>query len=72
MALAVVAVYIAMYGPASFTFFYDHWVGLLSAALVNSLVQATYVYAASFCGPKLLSLGGNSGNVVFDVRLLNS
>ena len=53
-------------GPASFTLLYDHFPGLLSAALVNSILQAVYVYAASFHGKKLLALGGNSGNPIFD------
>lgn len=70
IALAAAAGYIAVYGPASFTILYDHWLGLLSVALVNSIAQAVYVYVASFYGHKLLALGGNTGNVVYDVRLL--
>lgn len=61
--------YIGIYGPSSFTILYDHWPGLVTAALVNSFVQAVYVYVGSFCGPKLLALGGNSGNVLYDVRV---
>ncbi|WFD22666.1 Delta(14)-sterol reductase [Malassezia equina] len=52
--------------PDLFTVLYDHWPGLLTAAFVNSLVQAFYVYASSFMGNKLLALGGNSGNPFFD------
>ncbi|WFD30992.1 Delta(14)-sterol reductase [Malassezia sp. CBS 17886] len=66
LAFGGVAVYISVYGPASFTVLYDHWPGLLSAALVNAIVQAVYVYAASFHGTKLLARGGNSGNMLFD------
>ncbi|PKI84646.1 Erg24p [Malassezia vespertilionis] len=66
IALGSVSLYVAVYGPAAFTFAYDHWPGLVTAALVNAFVQACYVYFASFCGNKLLALGGNSGNVLFD------
>ncbi|KAL4402652.1 Erg24, C-14 sterol reductase [Malassezia pachydermatis] len=66
MALGIVCTYISLKGPKSFTFLYDHWPGFLSAALVNSIVQAIYVYVASFVGDKLLALGGNSGNILFD------
>ena len=54
-------------GPQAFTFLYDKWVGLASAALLMSVVQAVYVYAASFRSGKLLALGGNSGNFIYDV-----
>lgn len=53
-------------GAASFTILYEHFPGMLSAALVNSIIQAVYVYWASFHGNKLLALAGNSGNVLYD------
>ncbi|KIM25765.1 hypothetical protein M408DRAFT_203827 [Serendipita vermifera MAFF 305830] len=53
-------------GPASFTFIYAHWTGILTGAFVNSIVQAVYVYAVSFNDGKLLALGGNSGNHLYD------
>ncbi|KAJ8094461.1 erg24, C-14 sterol reductase [Marasmius tenuissimus] len=57
---------IVKFGPESFTFIYHKWVGLITAALVMSFIQAVYVYAASFAQGKLLALGGNSGNVIYD------
>lgn len=65
LALGVTAGVI-MKRPDLFSTLYDHWPGLLTAAFVNSLVQAFYVYAGSFMGDKLLALGGNSGNPLFD------
>ncbi|CAE6492158.1 unnamed protein product [Rhizoctonia solani] len=60
--------WILVYGPQSFTFIYDHWVGLCSAAILNSLVHATYCYIMSTINEdqRLLSLSGNSGNVFYD------
>ncbi|KIS68056.1 putative C-14 sterol reductase [Mycosarcoma maydis] len=58
--------YIFHNGPASFTIFYQHWPGLVSAALFNSFAQAVYCYLSSFGQGKLLALGGNSGNVLYD------
>jgi hypothetical protein len=46
---------------------YDRWLGLLTAAFVNSVVQALAVYWQSFNNGELLALGGNSGNFVYDV-----
>lgn len=55
------------YGPESFTFFYEKWVGFSTAAILMSVVQGLACYAASFQEGKLLALGGNSGNFIYDV-----
>ncbi|WFD34125.1 Delta(14)-sterol reductase [Malassezia cuniculi] len=65
-ALGVVAAIIYNYGPRAMATLYVHWPGLLSAALTNAVLQAIYVYVASFRPNKLLALGGNSGNVIYD------
>ncbi len=65
-AFGLTAAWIAYKGPQGFTFLYDHWPALITASLANALVQAVYVYAASFQEGKLLAEGGNSGNVLFD------
>jgi hypothetical protein len=62
---------IQRFGPESFTFIYDKWLGFVTASLINAFVQATYCYIYSFRKGKLLALGGNSGNVVYDVRTLH-
>ncbi len=66
VAMAASAGWIFYKGPESFTIFYQHWPGLLSAALFNSFAQAVYCYLSSFGEGKLLALGGNSGNVLYD------
>ena len=38
---AVMGGYIAIYGTQSFSFIYDHWVGLVTAALLNSAAQVS-------------------------------
>ena len=68
MALGLSTGYILRFGVESFTFFYDHWVGFVSAALSMSLFQGVLWYALSFQEGKLLALGGNSGNFIYDVR----
>lgn len=57
-------------GPESFTFLYEHWVGFVTASVVMAVTQALYCYISSYSGEKLLALGGNSGNFIYDVRLL--
>ncbi|PWN50038.1 putative ERG24-C-14 sterol reductase [Violaceomyces palustris] len=64
--LAITAGLIVVKGPQGFTFLYDHWAGLVTASIANSVIQAVYCYAVSFQEGKLLALGGNSGNVLYD------
>ncbi|KAB5589542.1 C-14 sterol reductase ERG24 [Ceratobasidium theobromae] len=66
--LGVAAGWILYFGPRSFTFIYDHWVGLCTATLLNSFIQVSYCYFMSTQNEnsRLLSVGGNSGNLVHD------
>ncbi|PPQ63915.1 hypothetical protein CVT24_010312 [Panaeolus cyanescens] len=66
LALGVTSGIILRFGPEAFTILYDKWVGFLTASLIMSFVQATYVYVASFNKGKLLAKGGNSGNFIYD------
>ena len=66
LALGLVSGIIFTKGPSSFTFIYEHWPGIVTAALLNSILSAAYVYWASFKPGKLLALGGNSGNFIYD------
>lgn len=66
LSFALTGAFIAVKGAAAFAVVYDHWPGLVTASLVNSFIQAAYVYAVSFQGDKLLATGGNSGNALFD------
>lgn len=59
--------YIWRFGPESFTFIYDKWVGLITASVAMSVFQGLAVYAMSFSEGKILALGGNSGNPIYDV-----
>lgn len=56
-------------GPQAFTYLYDHWIPLVSAAVVMSTAQAVFVYVNSFYSKELLALGGNSGVFIYDVGL---
>ncbi|OCH88476.1 ERG4/ERG24 ergosterol biosynthesis protein [Obba rivulosa] len=58
--------YIWQYGPQSFTFLYEHWVGFVTASILMSVVQGVACYAASFRNNALLALGGNTGNLIYD------
>jgi len=68
LSLGIALGVIFTFGPSSFTFIYEHWIGLTTASFIMSIAQAFYVYLASFSGEKLLALGGNSGNFIYDVR----
>lgn len=68
LALGLATGYIMRFGVQSFTFFYEHWVGFVTAALLNSVLQGLLWYGLSFSQGKLLALGGNSGNPIYDVR----
>jgi hypothetical protein len=58
------------FGPEAFTFFYNKWVGFVTAAVLMSVLQGLACYAASFRPGALLALGGNTGNHIYDVRAL--
>jgi hypothetical protein len=47
---------------------YDHFVGLAFASIIFSYAISIAVYIGSFAPDKLLALGGNTGNAVYDVR----
>ncbi|KAH9924677.1 ERG4/ERG24 ergosterol biosynthesis protein [Epithele typhae] len=66
LALGLTAGVIYRDGPAPLTFIYDHWIGLQTAALTMSILQAFYVYASSYRPGALLALAGNSGNFLYD------
>jgi delta14-sterol reductase len=66
--LGLVGGYILREGASSFTFLYDKWVPFMTASFVMSVAQAAWCYASSFGDNKLLALGGNSGNPIYDVR----
>lgn len=70
LTFGVVAGVIYRYGPQPLTFIYEHWVGLVTASIVMSVVQALWCYLSSFRQGALLALGGNSGNPIYDVRIL--
>ncbi|ORX86396.1 ERG4/ERG24 ergosterol biosynthesis protein [Basidiobolus meristosporus CBS 931.73] len=64
--LSLVILTLFVYGPAPFVFISDHFLSLTTAGVIISTTQAFYLYLSSFVGDKLLALGGNSGNVVYD------
>ena len=55
------------FGPASFTLIYEKWVGFVTASVLMSVGQALGCYLNSFRQGRLLALGGNSGNPIYDV-----
>lgn len=65
-ALTITAGIIIFKGPSNFTFLYDHWEALITASLINSIVQAVYVHISSFGQGKLLAKGANTGNLIHD------
>ena len=67
LSMGVTAGLIWQFGAQSFTFIYQRWIGFATAALVMSVVQGLYCYISSFMGRKLLALGGNTGNPIYDV-----
>ncbi|KAF9267816.1 ERG4/ERG24 ergosterol biosynthesis protein [Marasmius fiardii PR-910] len=66
LALGITFGIIYRYGPGAFTFLYERWVGFITASVLMSVLQAFFVYAMSFQEGKLLALGGNSGNFIYD------
>jgi delta14-sterol reductase len=68
LVLGITVGYILRFGPASFTFLYERWVGFVTASVIMAIFQAAACYIFSFKEGTLLSLGGNTGNLIYDVR----
>lgn len=66
LTLGITSGVIYRYGPESVTFIYNKWVGFVTASLLMSILQASACYFASFRSGKLLALGGNTGNHLYD------
>ncbi|KAJ7707612.1 ERG4/ERG24 ergosterol biosynthesis protein [Mycena rosella] len=66
LALGLTSGAIYRYGPESFTFLHDKFVGFITASIIMSVIQGVACYAASFRDGALLALGGNSGNYIYD------
>lgn len=58
--LALCVAIVSALGIESMVFVYDHWVGLVTASLVNSTLQACYCQLSSYRKGALLAEGGNS------------
>lgn len=50
---------------------YDHYTGLAFASIIFSYAVSLFVYIGSFKPGKLLALGGNTGNPIYDVSGCN-
>ncbi|KAG5651937.1 hypothetical protein H0H81_006879 [Sphagnurus paluster] len=66
LALGAACGTIYRYGPESFTFLYEKWLGFVTASVLMAITQGLFCYAISFQQGKLLALGGNSGNFIYD------
>jgi len=67
LTLGLVAGVIVRGGPQSFTWIYDHYLGLITASVIYSFVQSAVLYVLSFRGERLLALGGNSEFHIYNV-----
>ncbi|GLB40307.1 putative ERG4 ERG24 ergosterol biosynthesis protein [Lyophyllum shimeji] len=57
---------ICLCGPHAFTYLYETWIGFMTASTLMSFKQALLCCALSFREGRLLALGGNTGNFVYD------
>lgn len=57
-------------GPSAFTLIHARWPQFTTAGVALALIESIYCYASSFRPEALLSLGGNAGNLVYDVGVL--
>lgn len=67
LTLSIIGCTILFKGYKPLLFIYDHFIGLITCSVIVSFSVAIYVYLASFQEGKLLALGGNSGNIIYDV-----
>jgi hypothetical protein len=65
--LLVALCFLKSAGLWSFQYVYSHFTELAFASIVFSYAISFFVYINSFNSNKLLALGGNSGNLIYDV-----
>ncbi|CAG8780254.1 17976_t:CDS:2, partial [Dentiscutata erythropus] len=56
-------------GHEPLLFIDDHFIGLITSSIIVAFILSLYVYLASFQEGKLLALGGNSGNIIYDFMI---
>ncbi|RGB30308.1 ERG4/ERG24 ergosterol biosynthesis protein [Rhizophagus diaphanus] len=69
LTLSIIGCTILFKGHEPLLFIYDHFIGLMTCSIIVSFSVAIYVYLASFQEGKLLALGGNSGNIIYDFMI---
>ncbi|CAI2167658.1 15639_t:CDS:2 [Funneliformis geosporum] len=67
LTLFIIGCTILIKGHEPLLFIFDHFIGLMSCSIIVSFLVSLYVYLVSFQEGKLLALGGNSGNIIYDV-----
>ncbi|OZJ05442.1 hypothetical protein BZG36_01634 [Bifiguratus adelaidae] len=67
--LSTLFMFLRPYGYKPLLFVYDHWLGIVGASLIWSFGVATFVYVYSFAPGKMLALGGNTGNPIYDYMI---
>lgn len=65
------AMVFARWGDSPFLYIVDHYIEFITASLIMSVTQAVYCYLVSFRPGRILALGGNSGNLIYDVRSIS-
>ncbi|EGG12616.1 uncharacterized protein MELLADRAFT_114812 [Melampsora larici-populina 98AG31] len=63
---ALTAITLWKLGSWPFIYVVDHYVEFITASLIMSVTQAFYCYWSSFRKDRILALGGNSGNFIYD------
>ena len=69
LTLGIVGGTILNFGPASFTFLYEHFLGFITVTAGFSYITALLLHYSSYKGAKMAALGGNSGSFIYDVSL---
>ncbi len=69
LTLFIIGCTILIKGHEPLLFISDHFIGLITCSVIVSFLIAFYVYLVSFQEGKLLALGGNSGNIIYDVSV---
>lgn len=59
-------------GWSLFLFVKSHFNDIALFSIVFSLIVSVFVYLYSFVGHKMLALGGNTGNPIYDVSGIRS
>ncbi|KAI9262688.1 ergosterol biosynthesis ERG4/ERG24 [Sporodiniella umbellata] len=67
--MTIACMVLSVTGLQPLTYVYDHYTGLVLSSILFAYTLSLFVYINSFYSNRLLALGGNTGNIIYDFMI---